>query len=1421
MGGRSKKRITQFMYPVEFLSPVIGTTFSISNLSSDSLYCFGNRDYKSPAFTDALFCMFIIPLYSQIVPQQSLPHYMPLYMRSWISSKSKYLFSHRRPVVVDVNGSVELLKLHKLPPESSTLAERVGAPIIRTARIHTPVNATRWMHVSDSREVRHIPAEPIHICARSDDWEGLNSSMLITFRSAHIREKDRQLSLQKLFIHILLLSAVSSKNRFLYRLYLSYFFTRHEETKVIIRQRTPLFQALFFSSALMCIGTASSYAVYYYFGSVVDREIRNALLKLTISMAVSWFTFFLCRSFERFCRDWAMSVGLAQMLDHHLNPLCRTNVIVATIILSQVVKFSVPKFVRISRLDTLVKLCLPKLQAILLSYGSHLHKRYHHYRYRSHHHVHTGPSLSGNTADAESAAATIHKTPSLASLKANSSSGHLGPTRRRGSHGNPVNVSPTVDTQPLAHRDSRDGNENQVRIGDDGCLLWESTQEEFYEERNQKAAAPKRRRHSKDSASIADVKVFDSEKDLKISESTAGGGGSHEGEEDLQFDVYGETAIDEAGLEGLFYEDSSDGDDDSDDEEDDDGDDDGVIDELRDFEEENPADFSFYSTASSNSPLRPSRRQKKSHLFYSGPTAAAKAKRAHTIPRSQTGTEDTPGECKAPLWRILQNWERTQLSVYSPSPEECNSGGGSNDRELSPTAKIADMSELYGDKSTEFKNRMAFMRFEGINLSALISNEQIIRTIELYKKILRLPIESAKIIGGSNSSRSVYQKADSASSDFPAVDNTITTRNVSMDLEESDSKSGPLDHAELSIPEADLPKAVSNEDLPEEPPSHILPATPPPTLPLPPDSMEGKGQGDDSTNAPQSTNTPQQKMSLTINVDNTHNKMGGVRVLDIDGIHDIYNPDPQKDFFPYNQFSNIVGALTLPLSLVGPLKFSFLVKSYRFQRDEKCVIALNEEMEKHRNRIEKRVDTYAWLPLATLDKNIVDSLQLAVNCLNDVSQLPGRKRRESILGAMMVSKLYPPIRRKAFVSVRVVFDSCDHAAAFHSLSVQQRQSLKGGSSDEREEKDELLKEHEDSISISVIDGISTILEENVVLLQLSLATSMTSYVSEDSLIYRYCDFPSSQPIEVACSEDFNNSGILLAGNYSLQHLLDKGRQILLRYIERIRTMSTKSKSVGLSSMKMNFFDESNPSSSFSTPDGYRSAPVMGFRNHCSHYVSTTVSISSRVAGLLGFANNELLLQASEHSLLYDRALIDKYLHRILCALFTALNIDVSLIPNILANFQICHSLVVCEGEGKEGGQGDDNDAATTQEEAGQRSVRVGEHQRLDLCLFIPLMFGDREAMSSLRTDTAAPDTNTELCLDLLLGNVYSDIGDQVLFPVADDDATSDLNDSDHSTQEQGPKCKYLPDSDSIFGRTISGSILLAYLAYLQKSYPRR
>ena len=194
-----------------------------------------------------------------------------------------------------------------------------------------------------------------------------------------------------------------------------------------------------------------------------------------------------------------MSVGLAQMLDHHLNPLCRTNVIVATIILSQVVKFSVPKFVRISRLDTLVKLCLPKLQALLLSYGSHLHKRYHHYRYRSHHHVHVNPSEAGNVTET-GAVTTIYKTLSTASLKANTSIGHLN-SRRRGSHGSHRSISSAVGTQPLSGTD-RDGNTKSCSSDGEGRMLWESTEEEFYEERNQKPATQNRWKHSKGNLAI-------------------------------------------------------------------------------------------------------------------------------------------------------------------------------------------------------------------------------------------------------------------------------------------------------------------------------------------------------------------------------------------------------------------------------------------------------------------------------------------------------------------------------------------------------------------------------------------------------------------------------------------------------------------------------------------------------------------------------------------------------------------------------------------------------------------------------------------------------------------------------------------------------------------------------------------------------
>ena len=135
---------------------------------------------------------------------------------------------------------------------------------------------------------------------------------------------------------------LTQKNRQLSRLYISYFFTRKQanETRVAVRERKPLFQALFFSSVVICMGSSFYYLIFSYLN--VDREIRNILVKLTLGLAASWFIFFLCRSFERFVRDWiwiVMSVGLAQVLDSHLNPMCRNEILVTTMIITYITKW--------------------------------------------------------------------------------------------------------------------------------------------------------------------------------------------------------------------------------------------------------------------------------------------------------------------------------------------------------------------------------------------------------------------------------------------------------------------------------------------------------------------------------------------------------------------------------------------------------------------------------------------------------------------------------------------------------------------------------------------------------------------------------------------------------------------------------------------------------------------------------------------------------------------------------------------------------------------------------------------------------------------------------------------------------------------------------------------------------------------------
>ena len=355
-----RPRKVHVSYPVDLLG-TNSDTYS-GNLTHDKLTCLGNRDYGVPTYKETMMCMIGLP--------------MGFNCNSIWGSRS---------VVVEVTGSVEFLKLSRLPP-GSVFNEMIS------------LNATRWLELTVSsnsisqKEIIQVPAEPIYLCARSNDWTGLPANFRITFRPVYIRSDDQKLCHSKTRVHVALVAAVTSiwllpyiaaivvaalsfmhgikftiviisfsgcvvlltplmltrKNRHLARLYLKYFFTRiqAEETKMVFRQRMPVFQALFFSSALVCIGAGGSYITYTYCG--IDRELRNLLLKITIGVASSWFVFFLCRSFERFCRDWVwvpMSVCLAQLLDLHLNPLSRDEVVASTLLISLGISF-IPRIAR-------------------------------------------------------------------------------------------------------------------------------------------------------------------------------------------------------------------------------------------------------------------------------------------------------------------------------------------------------------------------------------------------------------------------------------------------------------------------------------------------------------------------------------------------------------------------------------------------------------------------------------------------------------------------------------------------------------------------------------------------------------------------------------------------------------------------------------------------------------------------------------------------------------------------------------------------------------------------------------------------------------------------------------------------------------------------------------------------------------------
>ncbi len=366
---QSKHEILLSHYSVNHMIPTMGTHHA-AIVSQDRLTCFGNRDLREPSYLDTLLCMLPLP---------------------------DLLYSHKkctsvwgsRGVVVSVTGSVEFLLVKNLPAEAS----------------NADLKATRWLElqsISDEtiqREIKHIPAEPFYLCARSIDWLGRDSSFHLEFRPEYLRARDRTNCGQKTLLHVLLVLAVSSRwllpylasfifcvvtytygmyrflialafslavlclapfmftkrNRHLARLYIDYFYygRKAREASDTVRERLPLFQALFFSCALMCTGSVGAYIMYSYLG--VNRDTRNSMIQMVMGISTGWFVFVLCRSFDYFFQRWswlALTYFLLQFLEPHLNPQCREEAVVIILLITAAVEYIlVPKLNLNKKLD--------------------------------------------------------------------------------------------------------------------------------------------------------------------------------------------------------------------------------------------------------------------------------------------------------------------------------------------------------------------------------------------------------------------------------------------------------------------------------------------------------------------------------------------------------------------------------------------------------------------------------------------------------------------------------------------------------------------------------------------------------------------------------------------------------------------------------------------------------------------------------------------------------------------------------------------------------------------------------------------------------------------------------------------------------------------------------------------------------------
>ncbi len=363
----SKKIVSTTIYPREqFLSVwhKNGEWYH-GSLSSNSITCFQTTTIVNSSVWSLMMCL-IPPLYYFTGHEQC--HAL------WGSSS----------IVVNTGGNIELVKVN-IPPDEQSREDLVFIEVEKLVDLEPSV----------VKKILQIPSEPVMLCARSTDLFGRNSSFDISFRETFLRDRDQLLYQEEVIFHFLALLISSSswcfpyfaalsvasfvyangiqvtisllcfsgliiclapvmftaKNRHLIYLYLSYFFgpLQHSESRYIAKERKSIFHALFLSSVLMIFGSILCYVFYHYFG--IHRELRNTLLKMVITVSISWFSFFLGRCFDASASglSWALlTLNIARRSNILFNPSCHISCCVVIGGFSYLVSMLARKFIHSS-----------------------------------------------------------------------------------------------------------------------------------------------------------------------------------------------------------------------------------------------------------------------------------------------------------------------------------------------------------------------------------------------------------------------------------------------------------------------------------------------------------------------------------------------------------------------------------------------------------------------------------------------------------------------------------------------------------------------------------------------------------------------------------------------------------------------------------------------------------------------------------------------------------------------------------------------------------------------------------------------------------------------------------------------------------------------------------------------------------------